>query len=75
MLVSILFAYGCFGIIYFLHYIQKTPATADVFLVYYMVVTISSIIMAAGLVWVHKRKKQIKEVQLTRKELATFFNA
>jgi hypothetical protein len=30
--------------------------------------------MSIGLLWVYNRSKQIKEVQVTRKELALFFN-
>ena len=29
--------------------------------------------MAAGLIWVKKRLREIKEVQTTRKELSVFF--
>jgi hypothetical protein len=74
MVTSILFAYCCYAMIYFIYYIQKTSAVADVFIIYYIVSVISSILMSGGLVWVYNRSKQIKEVQLTRKELALFFN-
>ncbi|MEO6071605.1 MAG: hypothetical protein ABIN57_02585 [Chitinophagaceae bacterium] len=73
MLVSILFSYGCFTLIYFLHYIKKTPATADVFLIYYIVLFISSVLMSLGIIWLRKRIQHINEVQVTRKELAHFF--
>lgn len=75
MLAAILFAYGCFALIYYLHYIQKTPAVADVFLVYYIVTLISGLVMSLGLVWVSKRMRQLQELQLMRKELAAFFNS
>lgn len=74
MVTSILFAYSCYGMIYFIYYIQKTSAVADVFIIYYIVSIISSMLMSMGLLWVYNRSKQIKEVQLTRKELALFFN-
>jgi hypothetical protein len=74
MVTSILFAYCCYAMIYFIYYIQKTSAVADVFIIYYIVSIISSILMSIGLLWVYNRSKQIKEVQLTRKELALFFN-
>ena len=74
MVTSILFSYSCYGLIYFIYYIQKTSAVADVFIIYYIVSIISSMLMSMGLLWVYNRSKQIKEVQLTRKELALFFN-
>jgi hypothetical protein len=74
MLVSVAFSYGCFFIIYFFHYIRKTSANADVFLIYYIVLIISSLALTVGLVWINKRVKEIREVQLSRKELAHFFN-
>ena len=74
MVTSILFAYCCYAMIYFIYYIIKTSAVADVFIIFYIVSIISSLLMSIGLVWVYNRSKQIKEVQLTRKELAVFFN-
>jgi hypothetical protein len=74
VLVSILFSYGCFSIIYFMHYLQKTSALADVLLIYYIVLIISSVSLSIGLIWIQKRIKDIEEVQLTRKELAHFFD-
>lgn len=74
MVTSILFAYGCYAMIYFIYYVQKTSAVADVFIIYYIVSIVSSILMSIGLLWVYNRSKQIKEVQVTRKELALFFN-
>jgi hypothetical protein len=74
MLVSILFSYGCFGVIYYLYYILKHPRVDHIFLIYYIVTCISSMLMCIGLVWVHRRSKKIQEIQLTRKELTLFFN-
>ncbi|HVG40279.1 MAG TPA: hypothetical protein VM888_01615 [Chitinophagaceae bacterium] len=74
ILVSIAFSYGCFFIIYFLHYIQKTSVLADVLLIYYLVLINSSLALTVGLVWINKRVKEIREVQVSRKELAHFFN-
>ncbi len=73
MVTSILFAYGCYTIIYYFYYIQKTKDVSDVFLIYYIVSIVSSLLMAAGLILVYKKSKQIKEIQTTRKELAVFF--
>jgi hypothetical protein len=73
MITSILFAYGCYIMIYYFYYIQKTKDVSDVFLIYYIVSIVSSLLMAAGLILIYKKSKQIKEVQTTRKELAVFF--
>lgn len=53
MLSSLLFSYGCFSIIYFFHYILKTPYIQDVFLIYYSVTVISSILMVIG-IWIER---------------------
>jgi hypothetical protein len=73
MITSILFAYGCYIMIYYFYYIQKTKDVSDVFLIYYIVSIVSSLLMAGGLILIYKKSKQIKEVQTTRKELAVFF--
>ncbi|MFN2438330.1 MAG: hypothetical protein ABR503_03955 [Chitinophagaceae bacterium] len=73
MITSILFAYGCYIMIYYFYYVQKTNYISDVFLIYYIVSIISTVLMAAGLILIYKKSKQIKEVQRTRKELAVFF--
>lgn len=74
MTASIAFAYGCYAMVYFFYYIQKTSAIADVYTIYYVASVLSSLLMSIGLLLIHKRNKQLKEVQLTRKELAMFFN-
>jgi DMSO/TMAO reductase YedYZ heme-binding membrane subunit len=71
--VSLLFSYGCFLVLYYLHYLLKTPAVADVFFIYYIVTFIATVVMSLGLVWVIKRTREINERQTTRKELALFF--
>jgi hypothetical protein len=47
---SLLFAYGCYGIIYLMYYIFKTQQVADTFLIYFLVVTISSFLLSAGII-------------------------
>lgn len=74
MLAAIVFLYGCFLLLYYLHYLQHTTAVADVFLLYYISLFISAISMSIGLVWLIKRTREIKELHLTRKELALFFD-
>jgi len=73
MLAAILFAYGSYALIYYFYYIQKTQAVADVFLLYFITVLISSLIMTIGLHMIRKRMKELQEVRNTRRELAVFF--
>jgi ABC-type Fe3+-siderophore transport system permease subunit len=74
MITSILFAYGSYFIVYVFTYIQKTSARKDVFIIYYLTSIIFSAVMSAGLIWIKKRLRDIKEVQTTRRELNVFFN-
>lgn len=67
---SMLFLYGCYAMIYYLYYIQKTSARADVYFIYYIVLFIASISVSLGLIMIQKKARQIKELQVTRKELA-----
>lgn len=73
MSTSIVFAYGCYAMIYFFYYFQPSPMD-DVFLIYYIASLVASILMSIGLISYHKRHKQFKDVELTRKELRMFFN-
>lgn len=74
MLVSILFAYGCYALVYYFYYIQKTPAVTDVFLLYFISTLVSSVIMTIGLHLIRRRLKELQEIKNTRRELALFFN-
>ena len=74
MLVSILLAYGCYALVYYFYYIQKTPAVTDVFLLYFISTLVSSIIMTIGLHLIRRRLKELQEIKNTRRELALFFN-
>jgi hypothetical protein len=74
MITSILFAYGSYFIVYLFAYVQKTADKKDVFIIYYLTSIIFSALMSAGLIWVKKRLREIKEVQTTRRELNIFFN-
>ena len=75
MASSILFAYGCYSLVYVFAFIIKTPNRGDVFTIYYLSSIIFSGLMTAGLIWLKKRLKDIREVQVTRKELSLFFNS
>ena len=74
MLVSILFAYGCYGLVYYFYYIQKTPDVTDAFLLYFISTFVSSVVMAVGLNLIRRRIKELEEIKNTRRELAMFFN-
>lgn len=75
MLVSILFAYGCYAIVYYFYYILETQAVADVFTLYYITSFVSAIIMTIGLHLIRRRMRQLQEVKNTRRELAMFFGS
>jgi hypothetical protein len=66
---SLVIAYGCYGILYVLFYIIKTPLVADAFLVYFYVVTFSTIILCTGIVFEKKRIQKLFELKKARKEL------
>jgi hypothetical protein len=74
MLASILFAYGCYGLVYYFYYIQRTPDVADAFLLYFISSITASVIMTMGLHLTQKRLKQFMEVKNTRRELEMFFH-
>jgi hypothetical protein len=73
MLSSILFVYACYFLIYFFHYVQKTPYKSDVLMLYFIASILSSIVMAVGLHLMRKRLKELESLKVTRKELAIFF--
>jgi hypothetical protein len=66
---SLVFAYGCYGILYVLFYVIKTPLVADTFLLYFIVVTVSSIILCTGILFERKRVQKLFELKKARKEL------
>jgi hypothetical protein len=66
---SQVFAYGCYGMLYMLFYIFKTPQVADVFLIYFMVIIFSSSILCSGIIFERKRIKKMFELIKARKEL------
>ncbi len=70
---SLLFAYGCYAIIYLMYYVFKTPYVADTFLVYFLVATFSSLLMCAGIIIERKRVQKLNELKITRKELSVIY--
>ena len=73
MLVSILFSYGCYGLVYYFCYIQKTPDASDALLLYSIFTLASAILMAIGLKSTRKRIRELEEVKNTRREMAMIF--
>jgi hypothetical protein len=69
MAASFVFAYGCYAILYTLFYVFKTKQVDDTFLLYFIVVTFSSIILCTGIVFERKRIQKLVELKKTRKEL------
>jgi len=74
MLASLLFAYGCFSILYLMFYVFKTPFRADGFLVFFLTTTISSLMMSIGISTERKRVQKLNELKTTRKELSIMYN-
>jgi hypothetical protein len=73
MITSIVFAYGCYAMIYFFYYLQKSSPIDDVFLIYYIASFVASVLMSIGIIIYKKRLKQFKDIELTRRELRIFF--
>jgi hypothetical protein len=73
MAASTLFLYGCFFIIYLFWYVIRTKDIDNSFLVYFFVVTLSSLLMSIGLYTEKKRFKMLEEMNTTRKELSLLY--
>jgi len=68
------FAYGCFIIIYIMHYVIALPDLANLLLIYYFITIIYCGILSVGLYIESKRKKKLYELFVTRRELMSFFS-
>jgi len=73
---ALTFAYGCFIILYLMHYVFPLPAivTPNLFLIYYFITIIYCGTLSVGLYMESRRKKKLEELVLTRKELMKFFS-
>ena len=71
---ALTFAYGCFIIIYLMHYVFNLKDLSNLFLVYYFVTIIYCLILSVGLNIEGKRKRKLHELLITRKELMSFFS-
>lgn len=74
MIASLLIAYGCYTIIYIMYYLMDSKNEADTFLVYFLVTTFSSILMAAGIYLERKRVRKLSELKVVRKELSELYS-
>jgi len=72
---ALTFAYGCFIIIYLMHYVLNLQDLSSLFLIYYLITIIYCIILSVGLYMEGKRKKKLHEMLLIRKELMSFFSS
>ena len=70
---ALAFAYGCFIIIYVMHYLIALPDLPGLFLIYYFITIIYCAILSVGLYIESKRKKKLQELLTTRRELMSFF--
>lgn len=68
------FAYGCFTILYLMHYVFTLPDIDNLFLIYYFITIIYCGLLSVGLYMESRRKKKLEELLLTRKELMRFFS-
>jgi hypothetical protein len=73
MAAALLFGYGSYTLIYVMYYVLKTPFVADTFLVYFLSVTFSSLLLSAGILIERKRIQKLNELKLTRKELSIIY--
>ncbi|MES1197706.1 MAG: hypothetical protein ABUL41_00325 [Chitinophagaceae bacterium] len=79
---GLLFAYGCYSIIYLMFYVFKThiehgvvkqKEVADTYLVYFLVNTISAIMVCVGIFIERTRIQKLNELKKTRKELSIVY--
>lgn len=74
MISALLFAYCCYTIIYIMYYLAKTNQVDDVFLMYFIAATLSTILLSAGMIIENKRIKKLEELKITRKELSMIYD-
>lgn len=74
LLAGLVFGYGCFAILYFLHYIHQHNAQADIFLLYYAATTLTALLFTAGLLVLRRHFRELEELRRARRELRLFFH-
>jgi hypothetical protein len=70
---SLLFAYGCYSILYLIYFVFKTKHVADTFLMYFIISTLSALVMCAGIIYERKRVQKLNELLQTRRELSNIY--
>ncbi len=73
---SLVFAYGCYEIIYLMFYVFNKiliNSVEETFLVYFLVTTFSSILISVGIIMERKRIQKLNELKITRKELSMLY--
>ncbi|HRG83104.1 MAG TPA: hypothetical protein PLO99_11365, partial [Chitinophagaceae bacterium] len=70
---SLLFAYGCFGLIYLMYYVFRSTDVEDIFLIFFMVSTFSSLMLSVGIYIEEKRIRKLNELRVTRRELSNIY--
>lgn len=81
MSAALVFAYGCYGILYILFYVikppegaeQKASQIADTFLIYFLVNTFTSLVLCTGIIFERKRIQKLFELKKARKELHVIY--
>jgi len=82
MTSALLFAYGCYSIIYLMYYVFKThiengqvkqKEVEDTFLIYFVVTTFSALLICAGIIIERRRIQKLTELKHTRKELSIVY--
>lgn len=68
------FAYGCFIILYLMHYVFTLNDIPNLFLIYYFITIIYCGLLTVGLYMEGRRKRKLEELITTRKELMRFFS-
>jgi hypothetical protein len=70
---ALLFAYGCYAMIYVMYYIFRTTYVEDTFLIYFLSATLSALILSVGIILEEKRIRKLNELKQTRKELSDVY--
>lgn len=73
MVASLLFAYGCYSIIYVMYYLLDSKDVQNTFLVYFFASTFSTLLMSAGIIVERKRIRKLSELKIVRKELSELY--
>lgn len=73
MLSSIFFVYGCYTLMYIMYYILQTEAVSDVFIMYFISTSISSLLLSFGILVENKRIRKLQELKIARKELSMLY--